>query len=108
MTERGPRAELLEFPKIGHAPALMDPTQIVIYCRVLALVTGGSATNACAEQCESKKTAGADVSKEPTRRSKIDSSCWLTPETSAAVFDPIGVESNTLAETVRSDLLRVF
>ena len=28
MTQRGPRAELLEYPKIGHAPALMDPTQI--------------------------------------------------------------------------------
>jgi pimeloyl-ACP methyl ester carboxylesterase len=30
MTQRGPRAELVEFPKIGHAPALMDPTQIAI------------------------------------------------------------------------------
>jgi pimeloyl-ACP methyl ester carboxylesterase len=30
MTRRGPRAELVEFLKIGHAPALMDPTQIGI------------------------------------------------------------------------------
>ena len=28
MTQRGPRAELVEFPRIGHAPALMDSTQI--------------------------------------------------------------------------------
>jgi len=30
MTRRGPHAELVEFPKIGHAPALMDQTQIAI------------------------------------------------------------------------------
>jgi len=30
MTRRGPRAELVEFPGIGHAPALMNPTQIAI------------------------------------------------------------------------------
>jgi len=30
MTQRGPRAELVEFPKIGHAPALMNPAQIAI------------------------------------------------------------------------------
>ena len=35
MTQRGPRAELLEFPKIGHAPALMDPTQIAIIAEFL-------------------------------------------------------------------------
>lgn len=28
MTRRGPRAELVEFPGIGHAPGLMDPEQI--------------------------------------------------------------------------------
>jgi pimeloyl-ACP methyl ester carboxylesterase len=37
MTERGPRAELREFPKIGHAPALMDPTQIAIIADFLRL-----------------------------------------------------------------------
>ena len=35
MTQRGPRAELLEFPKIGHAPALMDPTQIAMMAEFL-------------------------------------------------------------------------
>jgi pimeloyl-ACP methyl ester carboxylesterase len=35
MTQRGPRAELVEFPKIGHAPALMDPTQIAIVAEFL-------------------------------------------------------------------------
>lgn len=28
MTARGPKAELVEFPDCGHAPALMDPVQI--------------------------------------------------------------------------------
>ncbi|WP_193371213.1 alpha/beta fold hydrolase [Pelagibius marinus] len=28
MKERGPRAELIEFPGCGHAPALLDPAQI--------------------------------------------------------------------------------
>jgi pimeloyl-ACP methyl ester carboxylesterase len=35
MTQRGPRAQLVEFPKIGHAPALMDPTQIAIIAEFL-------------------------------------------------------------------------
>jgi pimeloyl-ACP methyl ester carboxylesterase len=35
MTERGPRAELVEFPGIGHAPALMSPTQIAIVAEFL-------------------------------------------------------------------------
>ncbi|MBV8641023.1 MAG: alpha/beta hydrolase [Verrucomicrobia bacterium] len=35
MTQRGPRAHLVEFPKIGHAPALMDPTQIAIIAEFL-------------------------------------------------------------------------
>jgi pimeloyl-ACP methyl ester carboxylesterase len=35
MTLRGPRAELVEFPNIGHAPALMDPTQIAIVVEFL-------------------------------------------------------------------------
>ena len=35
MTERGPRAELVEFPGIGHAPALMNPTQIAIVAEFL-------------------------------------------------------------------------
>jgi pimeloyl-ACP methyl ester carboxylesterase len=30
MTERGPRARLIELPGIGHAPALMDPAQIAV------------------------------------------------------------------------------
>jgi pimeloyl-ACP methyl ester carboxylesterase len=33
--QRGPRAELVEFPKIGHAPALMDSTQIAIVAEFL-------------------------------------------------------------------------
>jgi pimeloyl-ACP methyl ester carboxylesterase len=28
MTQRGPRATLVEFPGVGHAPALMAPDQI--------------------------------------------------------------------------------
>lgn len=35
MTQRGPRAELVEFPRIGHAPALMDSTQIAIIAEFL-------------------------------------------------------------------------
>jgi pimeloyl-ACP methyl ester carboxylesterase len=35
MTKRGPRAKLVEFPKIGHAPALMDPAQIAIIAEFL-------------------------------------------------------------------------
>ncbi|MBV8099933.1 MAG: alpha/beta hydrolase, partial [Verrucomicrobia bacterium] len=35
MTQRGPRAQLVEFPKIGHAPALMDPAQIAIVAEFL-------------------------------------------------------------------------
>jgi pimeloyl-ACP methyl ester carboxylesterase len=30
MTERGPRARLVELPGIGHAPALMAPDQIAL------------------------------------------------------------------------------
>lgn len=30
MTKRGPKAELVEFPDCGHAPALMDPAQIAV------------------------------------------------------------------------------
>jgi pimeloyl-ACP methyl ester carboxylesterase len=35
MTRRGPRAQLVEFPRIGHAPALMDPTQIELIAEFL-------------------------------------------------------------------------
>jgi pimeloyl-ACP methyl ester carboxylesterase len=35
MTQRGPRAKLVEFPKIGHAPALMDSAQIAIVAEFL-------------------------------------------------------------------------
>jgi pimeloyl-ACP methyl ester carboxylesterase len=35
MTQRGPRAQLVEFPKIGHAPALMEPTQIATIAEFL-------------------------------------------------------------------------
>jgi pimeloyl-ACP methyl ester carboxylesterase len=28
MLTRGPEAELIEFPGVGHAPMLMDPAQI--------------------------------------------------------------------------------
>ena len=35
MTRRGPRAQLVEFPKIGHAPALLDSTQIAIIAEFL-------------------------------------------------------------------------
>jgi pimeloyl-ACP methyl ester carboxylesterase len=35
MTQRGPRAELVEFPNIGHAPALMNPTQTAIVVEFL-------------------------------------------------------------------------
>ena len=30
MTERGPRARVMEFPGIGHAPALMAEDQIAV------------------------------------------------------------------------------
>ncbi|MCC8999759.1 MAG: alpha/beta hydrolase, partial [Candidatus Contendobacter sp.] len=30
MTERGPKAQLIEFPNMGHAPALMADDQIAI------------------------------------------------------------------------------
>lgn len=30
MTRRGPRAEVVEFPDCGHAPALLDPAQIAV------------------------------------------------------------------------------
>jgi pimeloyl-ACP methyl ester carboxylesterase len=30
MTQRGPKPQLVEFPNVGHAPALMDPAQIRI------------------------------------------------------------------------------
>lgn len=36
MTARGPRARLVEFPGIGHAPALMDPAQIAVLRDFLA------------------------------------------------------------------------
>jgi pimeloyl-ACP methyl ester carboxylesterase len=29
MTRRGPKAKLVEFPGIGHAPMLMEPGQII-------------------------------------------------------------------------------
>jgi pimeloyl-ACP methyl ester carboxylesterase len=35
MIKRGPRAKLVEFPKIGHTPALMDPSQIAIVAEFL-------------------------------------------------------------------------
>jgi pimeloyl-ACP methyl ester carboxylesterase len=28
MTERGPRARLVEFPGVGHAPMLVQPDQV--------------------------------------------------------------------------------
>jgi len=37
MTRRGPRARLIEFPKTGHAPALMDLTQIAVIADFLNL-----------------------------------------------------------------------
>ena len=36
MTERGPKAELIEFKGCGHAPPLLDPDQIVVVRRWLA------------------------------------------------------------------------
>ena len=36
MTQRGPRAELVTFPGIGHAPALMAEDQLELVCRWLA------------------------------------------------------------------------
>jgi pimeloyl-ACP methyl ester carboxylesterase len=35
MTKREPRAELVEFPEIGHAPALMDSAQIAVIAEFL-------------------------------------------------------------------------
>jgi pimeloyl-ACP methyl ester carboxylesterase len=35
MTRRGPKAQLIEFPKTGHAPTLMDPTQIRVIANFL-------------------------------------------------------------------------
>jgi pimeloyl-ACP methyl ester carboxylesterase len=35
MTQRGPRAKLVEFPGIGHAPALMDKAQIAVVAEFL-------------------------------------------------------------------------
>ena len=35
MTERGPKANLVELPGVGHAPALTDPEQIGIICEFL-------------------------------------------------------------------------
>jgi pimeloyl-ACP methyl ester carboxylesterase len=35
MTQRGPKAQLVEFPRIGHAPALMDPAQIALIAEFL-------------------------------------------------------------------------
>jgi hypothetical protein len=35
MTRRGPRATLVEFPGIGHAPALLAEDQIETVCRWL-------------------------------------------------------------------------
>ena len=35
MTRRGPKANLAEFPRVGHAPALMDPTQIGLIAEFL-------------------------------------------------------------------------
>jgi pimeloyl-ACP methyl ester carboxylesterase len=32
MARRGPRAEVIEFPGVGHAPALMAPEQIDRIC----------------------------------------------------------------------------
>jgi pimeloyl-ACP methyl ester carboxylesterase len=37
MTERGPRAQLVEFPRIGHAPALMADDQITVIRDFLAV-----------------------------------------------------------------------
>ena len=37
MTRRGPNAKLIEFPKTGHAPALMDLTQIATIAEFLRL-----------------------------------------------------------------------
>jgi len=39
MTQRGPRATLVEFPGVGHAPALMTPDQIAV---VRGFLLGGS------------------------------------------------------------------
>ena len=35
MTRRGPKAQLIEFPKVGHAPALMGLTQINVIAKFL-------------------------------------------------------------------------
>ena len=39
MTQRGPQATLVEFPGVGHAPALMAPDQIAA---VRGFLLGGS------------------------------------------------------------------
>jgi pimeloyl-ACP methyl ester carboxylesterase len=36
MTQRGPRAQLVEIPGVGHAPTLMHPDQIGVVCGFLA------------------------------------------------------------------------
>jgi pimeloyl-ACP methyl ester carboxylesterase len=36
MTRRGPRAQVIEFPGVGHAPALMSPDQVESVCAFLA------------------------------------------------------------------------
>ena len=35
MTRRGPRAELVEIPGVGHAPMFFDPEQIAVVRRFL-------------------------------------------------------------------------
>jgi hypothetical protein len=35
MLKRGPKTELVEFPGVGHAPALRDPQQIEVVRRWL-------------------------------------------------------------------------
>ena len=35
MTERGPRAQLVEFAAVGHAPTLVTPDQVAVVSRFL-------------------------------------------------------------------------
>ena len=43
MTVRGPRAQLVEFDGVGHAPTLVAPDQVAAVCRFLRGDAGGAA-----------------------------------------------------------------
>ncbi|HEU5235800.1 MAG TPA: alpha/beta hydrolase, partial [Pyrinomonadaceae bacterium] len=90
MTQRGPRAQLVELPKIGQRAAAHGPDADCDRCRVLAAVTGGSAHMPFAEQHVHPATRARWASSQKLAAATLVSRVSITAERlSGSVLLPI-------------------